>query len=63
MFIGLLSFGGLMFSDGQVVKYAARLKCLSFNNQPYQARPTFININFNERLFCLFIVSVNTWKM
>ena len=63
MFIGLLSFGGLLFSDGHVVKSEGRLKCLSFNNQSYQARPTFININFNERLFCLFTVSVNTWKM
>ena len=38
MFTGLLSFGGLGCD---------RIKCVSSNNQPCQARPILVNVNFN----------------
>ena len=51
IFIGLLSFGGLLVSDGA--------KCVFLNNQLCQARPTLINTNSNKRLYYSFSVSVN----
>ena len=36
-----------------------RIKCVSLNNQPCQARSRLVNINSNELLYYPFIVSVN----
>ena len=46
--------------NGYVYDFPERgIECVSFNNWPYQARPTLVDINSNETLFYLFIVSVN----
>ena len=45
---------------GYVYDFPERgIECVSFNNWPCQARPTLVDINSNETLFYLFIVSVN----
>ena len=36
-----------------------RIKCVSLNNQPCQARSRLVNINSNELLYYPFTVSVN----
>ena len=36
-----------------------RIKCVSLNNQPCQARSRLVNINSNELLYYQFTVSVN----
>ena len=33
------------------------IKCVSLNNQPCKARPTFVNINCDETLFYPFTLS------
>ena len=35
------------------------IKCVSLNNLPCQARPTFVNINSNETVFYSFTVTIN----
>ena len=51
MFIALLSvcitsFDGSFASDSK-----GSIKCMPLNNKPYQARPTFVDINSDEILF------------
>ena len=35
------------------------IKCVCLNNEPCQARPTFVDTNSNETVFCPFTVSVH----
>ena len=57
---GLLStcttaiLGGSLASNSK-----RRIKCVSLNNRPCQARPKFINVNSKEPLYYSFNVSVN----
>ena len=52
MFIGLLSASTTGCFDGSLDSNSkGHMKCVSLNNQPYKARLTFVDINFNEPLF------------
>ena len=63
MFVGLLSvctrgiFGESLVSYSEGYMEYASLS----NNQSCHARPTLVNINFNETLFYLFAVNVNKY--
>ena len=60
MFIGLSSVCTIgSFSESLACNYEGRLKCVSLNNWICEARPTLVDINSNEILFYLFMVSVN----
>ena len=60
MFIGLLSVCRVVSFTGPLASnFKEPLKCVTFNNQQCQARPTVVDINFNEILFYSFTVSVN----
>ena len=48
-----------MFRILNASKFKRRIRCVSLNNQPFQARPTLANTNSNETLFYLIIASVN----
>ena len=52
--ITLVSFGASL-----AFNYKKPIKCVSLNNQPCQARPAIIDINFNETLFYPLIVSID----
>ena len=47
--------------DGESLasNYQGHRKCVSLNNRPCQARPTLVNINYNEPLYYRFAVSGN----
>ena len=58
MFIRLLSVFTIgSFSESLVPN--SIIRCVSFNNQPCQTRPTLVNINSDETLFYSFTLSVN----
>ena len=60
MFIGLLSICTIRsFCYSLIFNSKGPIKCVSLNNQPWQARPTPVNINSNEPLFYPFIFSFN----
>ena len=60
MFIRLLSTCTIgSFGESLVSNSKGRLKFISLNNQPSQARPTLVNINSNQPLYYPFTVSVN----
>ena len=60
MFILLLCVCTLArFSRSLSAKYKEPIKCVYLTNRPCQARPTFVNINFDETFFYPFTVSVN----
>ena len=62
MLIGLLSVCAIgTFSESLVSNFKGPIKCVSLNNHPCQAWPTFVNINSNETLFYPFTVSVNNY--
>ena len=48
-----------MVSDRRVAKPEGRIKYISSNNRPCQARPTLVNINSNEPFSDPFTVRVN----
>ena len=57
MFIGLLSACTIAsFSKSLASNSKGHIKLASLNNQPYQARPTIVDINFNDILFYLLTV-------
>ena len=37
------------------------IKCVSLNNQPYQARPALFNINSDQPVYYPFTVSINKY--
>ena len=52
MIIGLLSVCTIVsFGDSLASDSKRHRKCASLNNQPCQARPTIVDINFNDILF------------
>ena len=60
MFIRLLNVCTIgSFSSSLASDYKEPIKCVSLNNQPCHARPTFVNINYNETLFYSFTVTVD----
>ena len=60
MFIGLLSTCTVQIFNGSLAfNSKGPVKCVSLNNRPCQARPTFVIINSNETLFYPFTASVN----
>ena len=60
IFIELLSAFTTRRFDGSLASNSNRhLKCVSWNNRSYQARPTFVDINSIETVFYSFTVSVN----
>ena len=52
----LLSFGGSLTCVAEV---SDGIKCVSLNNQPYQAGPTLLDVNSYELLYYSFVVNVN----
>ena len=59
-FIGLLSICTIKgFVESLVSDSKGIIKCLTLNNRPCEARPTFVNVNSGETLFHPFTVSVN----
>ena len=60
MFIGLLSTCTVQIFNGSLAfNSKGPVKCVSLNNRPCQARPTFVIINSNETLFYPFTADVN----
>ena len=60
MFIELLRVYAIgRFPASSASNSGEYLKCISLNNQACQARPTLVNINFDETLFYPFSNSVN----
>ena len=59
MFITLLSFS---ISLACIAKVSDYVKCMSLNNEPCIARPTFIDLNSNELHYFPFRVSVHRCK-
>ena len=51
---GIGSFGELLASNSETP-----MKCVSLNNELCQTRPTIVNINSDETLFCPFSINVN----
>ena len=52
MLIGLLSVYKIgSFGESLVSTLKGIMKYVSLNNHPRQARPTLVNINFNETIF------------
>ena len=60
MFIGLLS-ACKIGSFGKLLDFNSKgpIKCVSLNNQLCQARPTLVNINFNQPHFYPLTVTAN----
>ena len=46
------------FHNSLASDYKEPIKCVSLNNQPWKAKPTLVNINFNETILYPFTVSV-----
>ena len=60
MFIGLLSICTIGSVSKSLASYSeAYLNFISLDNWPCQAKPTLVNINSNQPLYCLDTVSVN----
>ena len=59
MFIRLLSVcNNSKSGESLAFNSKVRIKCVSLNNRPCEARPTIVKINCCETLFYPFIVSV-----
>ena len=60
-FISLLdlSSGRSSACNSCIAKLSDRMKCISLNNRPCQARATLVGINSNEPLYYPFTVSPN----
>ena len=56
---GSLSTGSIIFGESLVSDSKEHIKRVSLNNQPCQAMPTLIHINFNETLLNPYNVSVS----
>ena len=62
IFIGLLSVCTIRsFGASLTSNYKEPIKCVSLNNQPCQARPTFVNINSDKILFYPFTNGLNKY--
>ena len=60
MFIRLLSVSLIRsFGESLVSNSKGPIKCVSLNNQSYQARQKLVDINSNETLFYPFTANVN----